>query len=1025
MSVSNPINIVGPHSSSTLLFDDDFIPLGGVTLADGLNISTTPPFIVTSDGVVCFEIGNPKVDQNGVFPDIGNTQFTSDDYNVGISVTPGTQMVNAFQLIDRWLDVYLLDTPPAPTLRSKIADSQKIQILWNNIPQVEAGIVDVRLPKIDEMRVDYVKTELNTDRSFSDPSLVTVNTGITSIITVDGIELYVDGINSGINGSTWEEYTIETGVSYDFRIYGINDNDVRPLKYLKIFDCVTLSVDVPNQPTDFSGVVQSYPLSQFNLSWTKPTDHDIGEIGLQILPFIKRYSIDYIGVTSIRFGGVCTDIGITQEVDGAIAAAGFNANTTLNVSADLYPGTEYDLRIAAQNTLNSVGGPDIDGYGEKSTVLTLTTDLPTQPPQVSTSDANALHHELRTPYQTESAGGGFSLNGNGHPDGNTAFYIIRFSNINDTSIPIRTTSTPTTDATRRRNNEIAGDTSVVTGTLTAYGGLYSNFLSDPSSEISKTIGGFGQLGITGNDDIKIGLRVNNDGDRYTSCESGFWKTFEMYGQGLDSATNYPASVNPYALQLKYEGVGTSSISTARVDFAVDDIETNPIIKNIGFIDETTNGNVVSIGGVSTYTQNATFGFRFSVEQLTHYFLRFDKLHATVVVETSLGADMSAILTIKQTDIGGSHEYFDAPTISYTLSENLHNINGLVLGATGNPNDIQFNDFDISLSSLSNNICDEAFVISIYGSNLFEDVGSTVSSGWLSITDGSTLDMRIDTKSINIDRSPPSGATSPINSQTLLDQLDCNDLYPDQLGARVRSGIDPLQIDIPSPNPGNFPILGSGENDFSDPYDNNENIVNVGITGYGQELQLSNGKYQGPGGISDPLLREAFRNYLPDVYFFPDGSNQPDYSSVSSDNGWRYVTFKYNKTGLAITYERVLLCIRGNIGLTVDLSGFNNANHRLHLKVDGGGASDEDDWRTGWLDCTNPISALGLPEETVPVDDTRCLDSGFSNNDIRACFIKAGTTQDATYYVRLGIRNNIAASCTGIGLEIVEFFPDLP
>ena len=991
-----PQNVVGPHSSSTLLFDNSFITLGGITIQNGIHANDihigTTVFVATPEHGVCFEIGHPR-NQNGIFPDISNSQFTSTDYDVNIGITSGTLNCNAFQLIDRWLDVYYLDTPPAPSLGSTYADATKIEILWNNIPQIEAGFADLLLPKINQIKIDYIKSSLNNDKSFSDPSLITIETGITSVIQVNGIRAFVDGTGSGLVDTYWNEFVIESDIEYDFRIYGVNDNSSRPLKYLIINNIKTLPIGVPTEPTSLS----TYTITQnsIGINWIKPNDHDNNTLGIQTIPYIERYLIDYIGITSCRYDINRVDNLYTPpstiSIYTDIAPVAQNADTNYFINTNLDPGTRYKFEISAKNTVNN-------NFGDISDFLLIDTNMPIKPSLLNVNDLNQLDNlsELRNPY---SSSGGYTIDGNEFRNP-----IININNVDDetgtNTRPIRTIN-----ATSIRNNELCGDISQSVSNLIAYGGLSNGNLYLNNSS-SKEIGGFGQNPINGfYDNNKIRLVISNDQDYYntSTSSSGFWKSFDVYLHGLDANNNYPPSNDLYTFQFEYyEYFTNTQIITNKLNFSVDNINTLPSINNIGFINEYTSSNFIPISGVYTYENNAIFSFRVNIDNIANYYLRHDKKHIDYEIKSSNNILLSNTLSILQTDMtGSSHYYYNALSPNYLISSTKHNTDGNVLIATDNPNSIQFNDFTIQLI-FANSIFDEDFKIFATPYNLYGE-GNEVNGQWINPLNGNIKKMRIDTKSILNNRVNSSysyniSITNPTNSSTF--------------GQRVRSGIDPNPTTNPTPNINNFPDIGTTANNFGDIYSNNESIIDLN-NGYKQELQLVNGLYQGYRNNNS----DGFIDYTDNIFYFPNNIYQPDYSSVSSDNIWRYATFKYQVTGFTnTTYERIVLEIQDNYNLTIDLTGFNNANHRLYLKVVGNPI-----WATGWLDCTNPISELGLPENDIPSDDTNCLDSGFSNNNKRCCFIKAGTTQDAIFYVRLGIRNNVNAYFSNISLRLVQSF----
>ena len=102
-----------------------------------------------------------------------------------------------------------------------------------------------------------------------------------------------------MDGTTWKEYTIETQTLYDFRIYGVNEQSGRTLKYLTVLNLSTDGIGPPDIPTNFSATAAS--TTQINTSWTKPADHDSTTAGTQTEPLIEEYEVNYVATSSVRY----------------------------------------------------------------------------------------------------------------------------------------------------------------------------------------------------------------------------------------------------------------------------------------------------------------------------------------------------------------------------------------------------------------------------------------------------------------------------------------------------------------------------------------------------------------------------------------------------------------------------------------------------------------------------------------------------------------------------------------------------
>jgi hypothetical protein len=441
----------------------------------------------------------------------------------------------------------------------------------------------------------------------------------------------------------------------------------------------------------------------------------------------------------------------------------------------------------------------------------------------------------------------------------------------------------------------------------------------------------------------------------------------MYAQGLAVSTNFPASESSYSLRMSHAPTGGTQVTTNVCSFFVDDANTATSINNAGIIAGTT---TTYISGVPTFTSASTFTIQFNQAEVAHYFLRNDKKHADTYISTSTSTTISATTTVNFAAIGSSHKYWTAPTSSkYQTSSTLHNTTGLTLLASSSPGEIQFNDFTLSLTGVTS-IFDEAVVVKITPYSLYSNSGGTlVSGGYMNPSTGATQAIRLDTKSITADRSNSSFATS-------------------SAGQQVTSGT------------GTYPTIGSGA--AGQTFDHSLTIVGT------SELQLVNGRYE------TPAVGNGYKNYS-SAYYFPGSLNLRDYTSISADSSYRYVTYKLTSVITSSTYERLSIALTHS-GLTVDLSQVGAANHTMQIKIQS--ATNAESWVTGWLDCTNTVSGLGVGTGT---NGTTCLDGGTSSASLRNAYIIAGTSSAAVIYVRIGLKNNVNCSVTGIAVTAVTTF----
>ena len=1005
----------GPHETSTRI-DKNSVFETATTIFNGgdtgIGISATGDILgVTAEienlnvtELFCAPVGVPKLDENDCFccdGGLGATHFSSQvEDDIGLAVTEGTQFTNAIQLFDNWLKTYIVSTPPAPCLEITYhrQSTSKWFIEWENIPRRDIGFMDIKVPFITEMRIDYVKSSLNTDLTFTDPSTVTVNTGST---TVERIEAFTDGSGSGMVGTTiWNEYIIEPDTLYDVRIYGVNENDEHQYKYLNVFGIATLGIGVPSIPLNCSALTAGD--EEINLSWDEPQYFDIDNPDKEIdpkVPSLNQYSIDYNALSSIRYGGVIPHSG---TIDTG------NINETYNFTS-LNPGTTYEFDIAAQNVINTTGGPDSDGFGVKCTV-SATTDNPPDPPELSTISLN------NTGTLTYS-GGGCNLEATTNYD-----YIYNWYSISNNSATIDNSTLAsnrqirTTTLSSLKNNHLVASTSLTTSTINAYSGLSGTYLTNKASG---NLNGFGQASGVGDydsDGIPITrLSITEDQDYYSSPTdfTGFWKDWSGYARAYDigvtsedeTAVFFADYQREYKLLLEQEHLNatetsTQTITPSELTFVIDDLNTNPVAKDLGITDESSNGNTYMITGVPTYITSAEFNFQFTIENIARKFIRADKDHATVRLRSSSGSNLSSNLTIQKgsgsNDVGGgSHFYFEAPESvalqSYNTSTTKHNVSGNTLEE--NPNDIQFNDFTIGFNSNANNIFDENWQIRVIPENLYS-TGSSLFASYLNTTDGTTKLLRIDTKSYNC-------LTTELNSTS------------GSNGLLVQSGI------------GQYPAIGTASGDAGDTYDHDADITTA--SDYLETLQLVNSLWQGPAGP------DGFKNY--NNYFYPSSVTTIfDYTGAAT-GGYRYTTFKFTRPagdfgGSGVTRERVRITLENPTGLTIDLSQIGAANHRMYLKVTGypGGSTgdgDPDNYNTAWLNCTDVTESIGIIngyQSELNTDGVACLNGSTSTVSQRDCFVPVVTDSTATFYVRIGWLNtaDYTFGC-GMTFEIKETF----
>jgi len=870
---------------------------------------------------------------------IGNP--TTGGYVSNPQLNSGDTISDGFQTVTEWIYKNLIDKPPAPTVITTSTDTVKITISWTNPTQFELGMLDITVPKINEIRVDFKQS------SQLDSSYVTINTGST---TTNEVIFHIEGSGTGLSGNTYNYYTITKETQYDFRIYAVNDNSSSTTHYLNVTNLATQGIGIPSSPTNLSGSTSSS--TSVYVSWTKPTYHDATNSNTSS-PYIERYKIHYTAQSSTRYGGVITH----DSAAYTTATTTSNSSTSKTVSS-LNPGTVYNLEVASKNTQNSAGGSNSDGYSAYSSSIQLTTNNPSAPSYLSSSNCNSINSisTLRSPYGSSA----YSL------DGITSISdVLRYSTV--LSNGLETVSSPSV-----RTNATIGGTSTGITTFYSYAGLNSDYTTHVAST---TIDGFSNANKNGTyTNTKVELIVSNDQDYYTSGSTnnqGFYKSAIIKGKIRDISTNFVASVSKYSMQTKQSVTGGSTVSTNRIDFYIDNLNNSPVITNLqtNSITLSSTSYYEYISGILTLKQGATFNLQFNLEHLGNYFLRSDKTHADISIKKSSGTGslISSTLSITRSDISlVGNKYYITPANGYATSSTLYNTNGYTLDATNSRGKIQFKDFTVDLNSSANNIFDEDVQLSGIPYNLY-GTGATVTGEVIDTSNGNSKgDVRIDT----------------VSSQTKSSIQSASSTY----GLHVRSGYDSSTTYYPS-GP------GTGNSDFGDTYDDTADISSTSNPRYDTELQLVNGRFRASG------TSYAYKNYGT-TYYKPESLTTysfPNYSSVlSATTTFRYITFKYtgrisNASGCTIDFINT-----SNFGTTVKPTDIT-----LHIKIVNSGTSSNN---TGWLDANSTVSGVGINATNKVTDGTPCLSTSGSSSSTstkKYCYLHNPTTGDL--YVKLGIK----------------------
>ena len=949
-------------------------PPYNITLDRELNISTATSFTyklpynalyIENNGNVGINTNDPAydLDVNGDIRAQGNLLSsgtitgkvgnpTSETYDMGI--TAGMSIADAIVTLDNWIYDKLLDSPPTFTNGTNTTATSYIKLDWNLPTQTELAFLNVNVPKITNIKIDY---KLSSD-TWS--NAVAISSGSSDLIQA---YFYVTGSGtSNLAGTTYNYYSLLNNTNYDFRVYGLNESSSAALKYLTFSNLSSLPVGVPNEATSLTGTASNS--SSISINWVKPSDHDITASGTNTVPNIDNYKVNYSAVSTLRYGGVITH------------SNNFTSTTTNSVINNLNPGQTYQFGVTTKNIINNSGGTGNNGYGASSNTVNILTNYPTAPNYLQTSNLNEILN-LSTFRDTYSSSGGYKLNGTTQiaSSGN----IVRKSVVENNAT--YNNNLGFNQITDMRLNETEGDTAVKVSTMKVFSGPHSTYQNNP---LSVDIGGFGRTSKVGSYlDADAKITITSDADYYSvTASEGYYKKLSFQTYTSNFATSYLASTEKYNIQIQQEtftGGSVANTNTSQiVDFYVEDLNQVPVVNKtqVNSITVASSSQYKFISGIPTIDDGASFKVIFTASELAHRFLRNDLKHVDMQIKDSSNTiNLSNSQSITKTNINGSpYKYYTPNSNLYEKSTTVHN-NGIVLSETSSSTRIQFIDHQVNLLT-SSDVFDEDVNVSITPYNLY-GTGTAVNGGVINMSNGNSGgNVRIDIKSIKT-QSNTSTTTLPY-------------------GLHVRSGYDSSTDYYPS-GP------GTGNNDFGDTYDNTKDISSTSNPRYNTELQLVNGKYQAPGSS------DGYKNYTTYYLFNGIAETYPsyfNYSTITSSTDYRFTTFKYeNITNLSSTNKITLTLMESENFSSVKPSDFT-----LHIMVptytgwldanktvDINGVNDNNKMTNG----TGCLSTFG---------------SNISTSTKKYCYLPLSLS-DTVLYVRCGIKLNSNKKFKYIKVEV--------
>ena len=637
--VSNTLNITKNANFSSNIHVVNNINTKNINISDNITTST----ISISQNINTHNL----IVSNILQAYIGSPTNNFDDLIGNIDLNHDLLIPDAFQKIDYWINYYLIDTPPPPTLVSSDTTPYYIDLVWNNPSQIYLAFLNQQVPYINSIAVDYKLSQDN----WTEYTTVVFNSPNITKLRIQPMES-----TNYIDDTTFNLFNILNQTFYDFRIYCINNNKNRPSKYLYINNLKTTNISYPSPVNDFivtNNINNS--LSSFNISWNKPTfTNDLDTIDNNLN--IKQYNINIIPVQTKKYNSqfMYSNINITINSNSI-----FNNPINNHTIQNLYPGHTYALKIKSRNHIFS----DFSDYSYPPIIKN--TDYPISPNFINNNNININNSTNYYFNNQTSQSFAYDLNNN----------II--NNLYDYDLLDDTFQTNIIDDIRINENISSTETTSSIISMNLNNSFYNINLA-----------GFSYTNHSNNYFDDLNIKLYNQKDYYSDIyNSGFYKTLD-FNVVFNSNKLFTPSTKKNTLSFNQILNYNSNIyNTKSHSFYVDKLY-QPIISNLN-INSIYNHNVDYISGVPIFT-DIKFNVNFITHNLTNNFYRYDKkLFDLTLSDTSYKT---------YENINISHDYIVNNSNYYNINNTLHN-NGKFISP--NTSSLLFKNFIIDLKNNHN------------------------------------------------------------------------------------------------------------------------------------------------------------------------------------------------------------------------------------------------------------------------------------------------------------------------------------
>lgn len=523
---------------------------------------------------------NSTVDAIAYIKTSGNFYLKNAGQSSAMILNDGSMDVDeGLQRIDNWLYNYIVSSPPQITdLSCSAITTTYVEFGWSFPLQLNVGIADQYLPRIDSLSIEY-----KTTGSYL-PVLTNDTTSVNQKITK--LRLYKGSGSNGISGGIYNIYSISSLSSSgnSLKIWYSNKNS-SPSVFELPFNGYANSL-APSAPT-ITSITTTSPAANLNLALTitSPVQADPGDPANSTIS-IAKYIID-INNTEYTYTPNASTSATIKNTSFTITLTSGSTSTTngsVNPAPTFSPNTTYAIKVKASNSTNSLI------YGTFSTSVNGTTGI-------VNAGAYTFPTTLNIPNSNYTNTSNVMLYNSGTVVSERVYKnTIEQAATAITNIPILVTANAGSTATG-----IMTLASKVTENGTDYNGPTISF---------DGIGTANSVKDTNVADIRIRTGADTADATYPSLyKSVSSATISITNN--DTANNHPLMPSQYAKTLKMlyttDVKGTPSTSTATATYRVDDVTGAPVASN-GVIQLTTS-SYKPITGLQVLDTSATNKFK--------------------------------------------------------------------------------------------------------------------------------------------------------------------------------------------------------------------------------------------------------------------------------------------------------------------------------------------------------------------------------------------------------------------------------